>query len=91
MRIDDGEQFGQGGGTVEADETFIGNTYKKPAKHRSYATKNKVLSLLDRDTKRTRSVVVDNLKATTIMPILKANIAKEAKLMTDEAKHYYFC
>ena len=90
MRIDDGDQFGTGGGIVEADETFIGITYKKPAGHRAYAHKNKVLSLLDRDTGRTRSMVVDDLKATTVMPILKAHIAKEAKLMTDEAQHYHF-
>ena len=90
MRIDDGEQFGQGGGVVEADETFIGITYKKPPKHRAYAHKNKVLSLLDRDTKRTRSMVVDDLRAGTIQPLLKANVAKDAKLMTDEAQHYFF-
>ena len=88
MRIDDGEQFGQGGGAVEVDETFIGNTYKKPPKHRAYAHKNKVLSLLDRDSGHTRSVVVDDLKVNTLMPVLKANIAKEAKIMTDEAQHY---
>ena len=90
MHIDDGVQFGEGGGTVEADETFIGTSFKKRAKDRGYGHKHKVLSLLDRDTKRTRSVVVDDLRAGTIQPLLKAHVAKDAKLMTDEAQHYYF-
>ncbi|MCY3802840.1 MAG: IS1595 family transposase [Gammaproteobacteria bacterium] len=87
---DTGEQLGSGGGTVEADETFIGHQAIKPSKHRGHAHKQKVLSLLDRNTKRTRSIVVDDLRAGTIQPLLKAHIAKEAKLMTDEAQHYAF-
>ena len=38
-----------------------------------------------RATGRARSMVVDNLKASTLVPILRANIAKEARIMTDEA------
>ena len=34
MHIDDGAQSGEGGGTVEADETFIGTSFKKRAKDR---------------------------------------------------------
>lgn len=90
MKESDGSQFGEGGGTVEADETFIGTSYQKRANHRSYHHKHKVLSLLDRDTGRTRSMVIDNLKAETIRGLLKAHIAKEATLMTDEAGHYKF-
>ena len=80
--------FGQGGGTVEADETFIGNARERRPGARGYAHKNKVLTLVDRDSKRARCMVVDDLKASTIMPILKENIAKEARVMTDDAKHY---
>ena len=78
----------KGGGTVEADETFIGNARERLPGARGYAHKNKVLSLIDRDSERSQSMVVDNLKSTTVMPILKANIAKEVQSMTDEAKHY---
>ena len=88
MRDNDPVVFGQGGGTVEADETFIGNVRERRPGARGYSHKNKVLTLVDRDSKRARSMVVDNLKATTIMPILKENIAKEARDMTDDAKHY---
>ncbi|ACB78323.1 ISSpo8, transposase [Methylorubrum populi BJ001] len=76
-----------GAGIVEADETFIGREPGKPKK-RAYHHKMKVLSLVDRDTKQVRSVVVDDLKPDTVKPILAANIAKEASLFTDEAGHY---
>lgn len=75
------------GGIVEADETFIGREPGKPKK-RAYHHKMKVLSLVDRETKQVRSVVVDDLKPDTVNPILAANIAKEASLYTDEAGHY---
>lgn len=79
--------FGTGGGAVEADETFIGREPGVPKKAR-VAHKRKVLTLIDRDTKRARSIVVENLKPVTLAPILAENIAKEARLMTDEAHHY---
>ena len=88
MKIDNPFVFGAGGGTVEADETFIGQTFKKPKNHRGWAHKQKVLSLVDRDSGHSRSIVVDDLKLSTLFPILTENIAKEAKLMTDEAQHY---
>ena len=84
--------FGAEGGTVEVDETFIGNDMKKRRKNkhqmRGYHHKNKVLSLVDRDTGRSRSIVVDDLKTATLLPILQANIAREARIMTDEAVQY---
>lgn len=76
MRDNDHVVFGQGGGTVEADETFIGNARDRRPGARGYSRKNKVLTLVDRDSKRARSMIVDNLKADTIMPILEQNIAK---------------
>ena len=84
--------FGFEGGVVEIDETFIGNDRTiKPhgeKKGRGYAHKHKVLSLVDRDTKQVRSMVVDNLTAAHLTPILVENIAKEARVMTDEAGQY---
>jgi transposase-like protein len=74
-------------GIVEADETFIGREPGMPVR-RAYHHKMKVLSLLDRDAGQVRSVVVDDLKPDTIVPILKENIAKEASLFTDEAGVY---
>jgi transposase-like protein len=87
MRSGDLAPFGVGGTPVEADETFIGREPGMPVK-RAFHHKLKVLTLVDRETGRARSMVVDNLHPTTIAPILQANIAREARLMTDEAKHY---
>jgi transposase-like protein len=92
MRSGDLAPFGSGGGIVEVDETFIGHDKtikpKGEKKGRGYAHKHKVLSLVDRDTGRKRSMVVDSLKAKDLLPILKENIAKEAFVMTDEAGQY---
>jgi transposase-like protein len=92
MRSGDLAPFGAGGGIVEVDETFIGNDRTLKPKHtkkgRGYHHKHKVLSLVDRATGRAKSIVVDDLKATTLLPILRENIAKEAHIMTDEASQY---
>ena len=79
--------FGGNGGAVEADETFIGREPGMEVK-RAWHHKCKVLTLIDRETGRARSMVVDHLNAATVSPILAENIAKEARLMTDEAQHY---
>src|SRR3954452_9018347 len=74
-------------GNVEADETFIGREPGVP-KRRGHAHKMKGLSLVDREKRKVRSVVIDDLKAETIIPILEENIAKEATIMSDEAGQY---
>lgn len=92
MRSGDFVPFGVDGGAVEVDETFIGNDWtikpKGEKKGRGYAHKNKILSLVDRNTGQARSIVIDNLKASTLAPIVRANLAREARLMTDEFSAY---
>ncbi|WP_316015222.1 IS1595 family transposase [Roseobacter sp. HKCCA0434] len=92
MRNDNSVDFGAGGGTVEVDETFIGNDRTIKPKHtkkgRGYAHKHKLLTLLDRNTGRTKNIVVDDLKTSTLLPILRENIAAEAVVYTDEAAQY---
>ena len=84
--------MGGDGGDVEVDETFIWRDpdARPTPKHAnpSWVEKMKVLSLIDRDSGEARSFVVDSLSAEDIHPILRENIAKEARLMTDEAKRY---
>jgi transposase-like protein len=87
MRSGDLSPMGGNGGIVEVDETFIGNDRAKKM-GRGYAHKHKVLSLVDRDTGKVRSVVVDDLKARTLVPILRENISKDALVVTDEAGQY---
>lgn len=92
MRDGDLAPFGGNGGAVEVDETYIG--YKKDAAgnviraRAGHAHKHGVLSLVDRDSGRVRSFTFDNFRAEQIHPIVRANIAKEARLMTDEARMY---
>lgn len=79
--------FGSGGGIVEADETFLGRIKGVPKK-RAFHDKMKVLALIDRDTGKARTMVVDEVTAKTVMPIVRANVAREAVLMTDESNIY---
>lgn len=80
--------FGSNGGTVEVDETFIGREDGVKKARGGYGHKNAVLSLIDRETRQVRSFHVDGVTAGDLARIIRANIAKEAALMTDEAKHY---
>ncbi|SMF00098.1 Transposase [Tistlia consotensis] len=91
-RDGDFSPFGGSGGDVEVDETFIWrDPDARPTPKHAHATwveKIKVLSLVDRESGRARSYVVDSLSAKDVQPILSANIAKEARLLTDEAPRY---
>ncbi|MGB9367251.1 MAG: IS1595 family transposase [Xanthobacteraceae bacterium] len=79
--------FGSGGGAVESDETYIGRK-KGFQKRRAFHHKMGVLTLIDRETKQARSQVITDVKHRTLAPILRKNIAREARLMTDEAGGY---
>lgn len=70
MRNVEFAHFGGNGGTVEADETFLGNEPGKPIRH-GYGRKRKVLSLVDRESGDARSIVIDYLKTETVTPILR--------------------
>lgn len=78
--------MGGEGAVVEADETFIGRKKGMP-KRRGYANKHAVLSLLERGGK-VRSFHVDGTKAADVVPIIKENVARETRMMTDEAGQY---
>lgn len=88
----DGElaPFGVGGGIVEIDETYQGKNpdARTDVKKTNWVQKNAVLTLIDRDTGRARSMVVEGLNAAKIAEILSENVAKEARLRTDEARFY---
>ena len=86
MRSGELAPFGGGGGIVEVDETFIGRLPGVPKANKGFHHKMKVLALVDRDTGRARSMVIDGVNAEILMPIVLENIAREARVMTDE--HY---
>jgi transposase-like protein len=81
-------QMGGEGGAVEVDETYIGRLQGVPKKRAGAAHKNTVLSLLDRETGKVRSFHVAGATVDEVAPIVRANISKEAHLMTDQAKIY---
>jgi len=87
MRDGDVTMFGGNGGCVEVDETFIGKL-KGVEKRRAFHHKMKVLALLDRDSGKARTMVIEDVKAETLMPIVLANVAREARIMTDEHSGY---
>jgi transposase-like protein len=89
MRSGNLAPFGSNGGIVESDETFIG-TEPGARIRKGYGHKRKVLSLIDRTTGCSRSRVVDSVDMKTVVPILKENIAHEARVMTDDAGQYRF-
>jgi len=80
-------QLGSDGGPVEVDETFWGNKGKQAPGARSYHHTMKIVSLVERDGQK-RSFHVPNVTPKTLRPILNAQIAKQARLMTDEAGVY---
>jgi transposase-like protein len=86
MRTGELAPMGGTGGIVEVDETFIGQKEGK-RKRRGYGHKNAVLSLVERGGE-VRSVHVEDIKTKTVLPIVNANIAKEARVMTDDALRY---
>ena len=79
--------FGAGGGMVEVDETYMGKTQGQ-GKGGHLGKKRKILALVDRDTKKVRSMKVDHVTVKAVQPIIRDNLAREAKLMTDQASIY---
>lgn len=89
MRSDDTTPMGEGGGDVFADETYFGRNPDAPKSRTPFRNLNQILTLVDRTTGRSTSIVFDGtITAANITPVLQANIAKEARLLTDEARHY---
>jgi transposase-like protein len=78
--------LGGNGKIVEADEAYIGRKAGwKP--QRGGAHKMKVLSLVERGGK-VRSVRMDAITVSDVTPIVRENVARESRLMTDESKVY---
>ncbi|PBC19685.1 MULTISPECIES: IS1595 family transposase [unclassified Mesorhizobium] len=78
--------LGGSGKTVEVDETYIGRLKGAPVKAGG-SHKNVVVTLVERGG-RARSFHVDTTRMGNVMPIVRANIAKESALMTDESGIY---
>jgi transposase-like protein len=78
---------GGSGNAVEADETFIGRKKGVEAPHGGTRHKQAVLALVERGGK-VRSVHLNGLTKAEVGKVVRENVAREAWLFTDEAKHY---
>ncbi len=76
--------LGGGGGIVEVDETYTGPKLSKG----KWGRKHIVLTLVDRDTGAARSFKIDRANRETILPILRDNLDKEARIVTDDSGVY---
>jgi transposase-like protein len=79
--------MGGGGNIVEIDETYIGKKIPVEKGRKGYAHKNAVLTLVSRDGEA-RSFHIDESNKENILPIIRANLAAEAKVVTDDAGFY---
>ena len=88
MRSGDLSPFGGNGSIVEIDETYIGRKAAMPVR-RAYHHKMKVLALVCRATGRSRAMVLDRVNQATVMPIVRANVELETRIVTDESAVYW--
>ncbi len=94
MKDTSGDKFGGGFGGVEADETLVGIDPRFEPKHDGKwayhsGSYNRVMTLIDRDTGRARSIVMTEFSVEEVQRLLNENVAKEAYLLTDEAAVYH--
>jgi transposase-like protein len=78
---------GDSGNAVEADETFIGRKKGVPVPKGGPSHKHAVLALVERGGK-VRAFHINTVTKAEIGKIVRENVAREAWLMTDEARHY---
>lgn len=80
--------MGGGGGVVEVDETFIGRLEGQPKRVGGYTTwKNTVFALVERGG-ATRMFHVEGTTKGELQAIIRANVAREAVIMSDEGSWY---
>jgi transposase-like protein len=80
--------MGGPGGVVEVDETYFGRPLGQPKKGRhGVSNKNVVLTLVERGGSA-RSFHIDAASIAQIAPIVRENVSRESRFMTDEARHY---
>jgi transposase-like protein len=79
--------MGGPGGIVEADETYIGRQAGLGVDKSGFHNKNMVVTLVERGGSA-RSFHTDGHSIADIVPIVRENIRRETRLMTDQALHY---
>jgi len=89
MRDGDLLPMGGEGQTVEADETYIGRKAGVDTPQGGFRHKYCVVSLVNRDTGEARSVFTDKTTHEAVANIVRANVDRESRLVTDDHVHYW--
>jgi transposase-like protein len=87
MRAGGLSPLGGGGKIVEVDETYIGRLKGQPVRLGGATHKNTVVTLVERGGSA-RSFHIDTATVAQVAPIVRENIRRETRLMTDEANIY---
>jgi transposase-like protein len=87
MRVVGVTPMGGAGEVVEVDETFIGRQEGQKKRRVGWGHKNAVLTLVQRGG-GARSFHVDGVRITDIAPVVRDNLSRETRLMTDESGSY---
>jgi transposase-like protein len=87
MRDSNPPPMGGSGKVVEVDETYIGRLEGQPMRRGGGTHKNTVVTLVERGGSA-RSFHVDGATIANIAPIVRENIRRESRFMTDEANIY---
>lgn len=77
---------GQGAQRADCSRKLFASFFSCTSNH--HKDREQVLALVDRDSGTARTMVVDTATAREIMPIVRANVAREAVVMTDESNIY---
>lgn len=89
MTPSDDEPMGGEGDTVEVDETYFGRDKSKPKSRTPIQHMNRIISLVDRTTGRSTSVVfTESFGPANVAKLLFSRIDRKSRLVTDEAKPY---
>ena len=81
--------MGGEGSSVQADETYYGNTSRR-AKHykKGHSQKTSVVALVEPKTGRVRARAMDKANAKTVREFLVTNVDRKSELHTDESRLY---
>jgi len=89
MRSDRPAPMGGEGQTVEADETYFGRKAGVETPQGGFRHKLCVVSLVNRDTGEARSVFTDKTTHEAVAAVVRANVDRESRLVTDDHVHYW--
>ena len=84
----EGGLLGGNGGIVEVDEAYIGKKDGLERGRGGFRHKMRVVSLIDRRTGEARSIDANSMVAGEVANIVRANVHRESRLVTDEAGFY---